>query len=337
VIRPILRRQGPLAIARYVGELLSVPGVRLEGLLDPEPLRRNVASWLPWEDLRRNVDEGLVEAVGVVATSSRTGRSVVFVDEPKSAQLHRSHAVAYVSTELRLEHVLASAAIPLLFPPVEVTTPSRARGWYVDGGTRLNAPIKPALDLGAERLVVVACDSIAGPTLEPGENGARPPDFGDGMLHLLEGALVDPLIEDMRTLGNINAFFADGDDEGARLYRAVRGKAPYRKVPYVFVGPPERGAIGRLAARIYAEHHGGLRALRSIDFQLMTRLIGGECATRGELLSLLFFDRAFTAELIDMGAADAYRWLEEPRDTDDGPWQHGPLTTFTLPRQWTAG
>ena len=79
---------------------------------------------------------------------------------------NRSHAVAYVASRVDKEHVLASAAIPLLFPPILVESPARARGWYFDGGTRLNAPIKPALDLGADRLVVIASDSIAGPTME---------------------------------------------------------------------------------------------------------------------------------------------------------------------------
>ncbi|MEA2482024.1 MAG: hypothetical protein QOJ07_3946 [Thermoleophilaceae bacterium] len=339
VIRPILRRQGPLAIMRYTGELLSVPGMRLQSILDPEPLRRNLGGWIDWEQLGRNVDDGLVASIGTVATSARTGRSVVFVQEHEPRFHHRSHAVAYVATRIGAEHVLASAAIPLLFPPIEVTEPSHARGWYVDGGTRLNTPIKPALDLGAERLVVVACDSIAGPVMEPGaEDDDTPPDIGDGVLHLLEGALVDPLIEDMRTLGNINAFFTDESAIGARLYRSARGKAPYQRVPYVFVGTERRGAVGELAARVFAEQYGGWRGVvRSVDFQLISRLIGDNSATHGELLSLLFFDRDFTRELMALGVADAERWLDAPHDMDDGPWQEGPLSTFVLPRQWTAG
>jgi NTE family protein len=338
VIRPILRRQGPLAMLRYAGELLSIPGVRLDSMLDPAPLRGNLESWIDWEQLDLNVSGGLVDAVATVATSARTGRSVVFVQSKEARNQHRSHAVAYVPARIAVEHVMASAAIPLLFPPVKVNEPSHARGWYVDGGTRLNAPIKPALDLGADRLVVVACDSIAGPTMEPGTGDDEPPDIGDGVLHLLEGALVDPLIEDMRTLGNVNAFFSEDGELGPRLYRAARGKSPYRKVPYVFVGPARRGAVGELADRVFRERYGGWRgALRSPDFQLIARLIGDRSATHGELLSLLFFDPEFTAELIALGEGDARRWLAEPHDTGSGPWQEGPLTTFTLPRQWTAG
>jgi NTE family protein len=340
VIRPILRRQGPLAALRFAGELLSVPGVRLPSVLDPTPLHASLDRWIDWDALHRNVRDGLVDSMAAVCTSARTGRSVVFVEEASERIFNRSHAVAYVAARVDKEHVLASAAIPLLFPPILVESPKRARGWYFDGGTRLNAPIKPALDLGADRLVVIASDSIAGPTMElasDDDDGSEPPDFGDGVLHLLEGALVDPLIEDMRTLGNVNAFFAEGDQTGPRLYRSVRGKAPYKRVPYVFVGPDKRGAVGRLASEVFAAHYGGLRGLRAPDFQLITRLIGGESATHGELLSLLFFDSAFTKRLIDLGRSDAERWLADMHDGGEGPWQIGPLANFVMPRQWTAG
>jgi len=338
VIRPIARRQGPLAALRYAGELFSLPGVRLESLLDPEPLRHNLGEWVDWGRLEANIGEGIVDTLAVVATSARTGRSVIFVDEHEGRAHHRSHAVAYAPSRVGIDHVRASAAIPLLFPPVRVEEPPNAKGWYFDGGTRLNAPIKPALDLGAERLVVVACDSIAGPVLDSAAPDEDPPDIGDGVLHLLEGALVDPLIEDMRTLGNVNAFFTEESAVGARLYRTTRGKAPYRRVPYVFVGTERRGAVGELAARVFRERYGGWRgAIRSPDFQLMARLIGGDSATHGELLSLLFFDPAFTGELIELGRNDAEKWMSGPRDMGEGPWQEGPLGTFVAPRQWTAG
>jgi NTE family protein len=338
VIRPILRRQGPLAALRFAGELMSIPGVRLPSVLDPAPLHTNLDRWVDWDALHRNVRDGSLDSVAVVCTSARTGRSVVFVEEAEERVFNRSHAVAYVAASVEKEHVLASAAIPLLFPPIMVESPARARGWYFDGGTRLNAPIKPALDLGADRLVVIASDSIAGPTMElDADDDGAPPDFGDGVLHLLEGALVDPLIEDMRTLGNVNAFFAEGDQTGPRLYRSVRGKAPYRRVPYVFVGPEKRGAVGRLAADVFASTYGGLRGLRAPDFQLIKRLIGGESATHGELLSLLFFDSAFTRELIRLGREDAERWMSDMHDGGEGPWQIGPLASFVMPRQWTAG
>jgi len=88
---------------------------------------------------------------------------------------------------------------------------------------------------------------------------------------------------------------------------------------------------------VFADRYGGLRGLRAPDFQLITRLIGGESPTHGELLSLLFFDSAFTRELVRLGRDDASRWLAEMHDGGEGPWQIGPLANFVMPRQWTAG
>ncbi len=340
VMRSILTRSGPIDLLRFAGQLVSLPRVRLISLLDPKPLWDNLAEWLQLEQLHRNVDEGLVDCAAVVTTSARSGRTVVFVDSASPKRVHRSHAVAYVPARLNLQHVGASAAIPLLWPPVKVEEPERARGWYVDGGTRLNTPIKPALDLGADRLVVVAVDSIAGPVMdrdtEDGDD-LPPPDLGDGALQLLEGTLVDPLIEDMRTLGNINAFFASNEMTGVRLYRMVRGKGPYRRIPYIFVGPEKRGAIGELAARVFTERYGGVKRFRSPDLLVINELIGGVSHNHAELLSLLFFDPAFAAALIELGQRDAQAWLDAEHDAGDGPWQDGPLEAFTGPRQWTAG
>jgi NTE family protein len=337
VVRSILLRQVPLTAIRYVGEILSVPGMRLPSLLDPTPLRDNLKKWIEWPALHENVRNGAVESVAAVATAASTGRTVVFVEAKAERKLHRSHIIDYVSSELDEEHVRASAAIPILFPPVRVDTPPEARGWYFDGGTRLNAPIKPALDLGADKLVVIGTDAVTEPPLEPGRHESAPPDFGDGALHMLQGMMVDPIVEDMRILGNINMFFADNGNqqvpdrrmpEAARRYREVRGKPPYRQIPYIFIAPSERGAIGELATQVFRSRYGGLKGLRSPDFPLLNRLIGGESPTHGELLSYLFFDPEFIEELILMGQEDARRWLDAPPGPDD-PWQVEPLEAFT--------
>ena len=333
VIRPIMLQQLPLTALRYAGELLSVPGVRVPSLLDPEPLEGSLKRWMSWADLHRNVAQGVVHAVAVVATAARSGRTVAFVESENDLAAHTSHAVEYVASALADEHILASAAIPILFPPVRVEAPAAARGWYVDGGTRLNTPIKPALDLGAERLVVIGTEAITEPPVEPGLHDGEPPDFGDGALHALHGTLVDPLNEDMRMLGNVNEFFAnDRKTSATTRYRQARGKPPYRLVPYIFVAPNRRGVIGDIAAEVFRRRYGGLKGLRSPDFPLLNRLLGGDGPAHGELLSYLLFDAEFIEALIDLGRADAARWLEAPPGPDD-PWQLDPLDVFVEANQ----
>jgi NTE family protein len=328
VIRPILRHQLPLTVLRYLGGLLSVPGARVPSLLDPTPLTRSLERWMNWDDLHRNVTGGVVQGVAVVATAARTGRTVVFVEAGSELATHNSHVVEYVRTELAAEHIRASAAIPVLFPPVRIEKPIDARGWYVDGGTRLNTPIKPALDLGAERLVVIGTEAITEAAPQPGRYDCEPPDFADGALHALHGTLVDPLGEDMRMLGNVNAFFADGKDAPAGTrYRQARGKPPYRRVPYIFIAPSHRGVIGEIASEVFRTRYGGLKGLRSPDFPLLNRLLGSESPAHGELLSYLLFERDFIDALIDLGRADATRWLNTQRGPGQ-PWQTEPLDAF---------
>jgi NTE family protein len=328
VIRPILLQQLPLTALRYAGELLSLPGVRLPSLLDPRPLQDSLKRWMSWEELHRNVAEGHVDAVAVVATAARSGRTVVFVESQAEISAHNSHAVEYVAARLADEHVRASAAIPILFPPVRIEAPADARGWYVDGGTRLNTPIKPALDLGSDRLVVIGTEAVTEPASEPGLHDSEPPDFGDGALHALHGTLVDPLGEDMRMLGNVNEFFAGGEEApAAARYREARGKRPYRRVPYIFVAPSRRGIIGDIASEVFHSRYGGLKGLRSPDFPLLNRLLGGDSPAHGELLSYLLFDAEFIEALIDLGRTDTARWLETPPGPDE-PWQLNPLDVF---------
>ena len=186
-----------------------------------------------------------------------------------------------------------------------------------------------------------------------GRHESEPPDFGDGALHVLQGMLVDPVVEDMRILGNINMFFAGGERcraeeaaqrDGAARHGAQRrgGRAseaarplpqgarqePLPVVPYIFVAPEKRGAIG-------APGLGGLpRPLRRLEGPALARLPVPQPPARrrepthGELLSYLFFDQEFIEELIRMGRNDARRWLRSDPGPDD-PWQIGPLDAFT--------
>ena len=328
IMRP-LYQQVPLGVVRYLGEVLSVPGLRLTSLLDPLPLERSVQRWIDPANVHRNTGDGSVVALAVVATAVQRGRTVVFVEGMPKRALHRSHIIDYIPATIGEVHLRASAALPVLFPPVRVDTPDEARGWYVDGGTRLNAPIKPALDLGADRVVVIGTDAVTANSSQPGRHEGKAPDIVDGALHLLEGALVDPLAEDIVMLGNVNRFYTEsgGASETSR-YREARGKPPYRRVPYIFVAPERRGAIGELALQTSRSTGRRSLSMRGMSTRLIGQLLGGDSPTQGELLSYLSFDREYLEELIAMGQRDAQRWLNTFTSRDD-PWQVDPLNELT--------
>jgi len=298
------------ALMRLVGHTLGVPGIGLASLLDPSPLRSSLDRWIDWDRVSVNVRDGIVDATCVVATSLATGDPVAFVSTRHALPAHHED-LRYVQTRLSGEHVRASAAIPLLFPTVEVRTPRSARGHYIDGGTRLNSPLKPALNLGADKVIVVGLEPFAAAAGRP--FSPRSPGIADVAANVLDGLLVDQVAFDLRRLAAINSFFVEGASKGTlnspRAYRLARGHAPYRPISYALVSPRRRGELGRLAETVFARRYGGLRALRDLDYIVISRLLGGRTRSRGELLSFLLFDPEFVAELIAMGRRDAARWL----------------------------
>lgn len=298
VLSPLLGIREARRIGAYVGEVLGLP-FNATSLLDPAPLAGTLASAIPFDDLRRNAVAGRAHTA-VVATAAATSRTVVFHTNGPSPDADETRGIDYVRADLGVEHVMASAAIPVAFPAVSVTTPKGAAGWYFDGGTRLNAPIKPALSLGADRVIVLGVNSVAARTPS---GDARQPDIADGAGQLLQAVLVDPLINDVNSLAHDNR------------------EAGRRTIPYVFVAPPTPDAVGRLAADTFNEHYRGVRGLvRSRDVTLLGRAVsGGRDPDHGELLSYLFFAPEFTSALADLGRTDADRWLSERHD--DGIWQ----------------
>jgi NTE family protein len=290
---------------RLVAQLLGVRRPRVHALLDPAPLESTLARMVDFGQIARNVADGALRSVAVAATSALTGRTVIFHAGGESPPHDPVRQIDYVATELDGTHVRASGAIPGLFPAVHVDAPERARGWYFDGGTRLNTPIKPALELGADRVVVIGLNSTA-----PGPEqlaGPRRPDVFEASAQVMQAMIGDKLIEDMRELASENV--DDGDDD--------------KLIPYVFVAPRERDEIGAIAARVWRENYAGLGGLiRDRDLSLLGRFVaGGDDPAHGELLSFLFFSPEFARELIDLGQRHARDWLAENPDV----WRTGPL------------
>jgi NTE family protein len=309
VMNPIVGPGLAISALRLLGEALEVPGLRLGSLLDASPLRRSIERWIDWPALHRNVASGTVDAVSVVATALSCGSSIAFVESRHAAPHSRAgDELRYVPVALTGEHVRASAAIPLLFAPVEVSAPASARDHYIDGGTRLNSPLKPALALGADRVIVVG--------FEPFGRRARPPvaavapHMTDVIANILDGLLVDQVGDDLHRMAAINSFFVHGASRAARDYRAVRGRSPYRRIAYALVAPARGGELGRIAERVFRERYSGIAGLlRSPDYPLISRVLGGRTRSRGELLSFLLFDEVFVEALIGAGQRDARRWL----------------------------
>jgi NTE family protein len=311
----------PGVAARWAGQLLGLPGVRLTNLVDTEPLRRKAEHAIDWKQLRRNIAERNT-TLAVVATSGADNRTVVFVDREGGGPVpppDDDRPIHYVATQIGPEHVLASSAIPIVFPPVQISEPSGWDGWYLDGGVRLNAPLKPALALGADAIAVVATHPVTD-TSTPTPADGSPPDVDDVMVRLLDAALVDPMIEDLRTLAKVNALIDSSTVE------TPSGRT--RKVmPYLAVTPEERGTLGALAEVTFEKQRhrarGVAQMLRHKELRLLGRALGGDGPRRGDLFSYLYFDPEFIEASIELGRSDAEA-LFEGMPPNHVPWQIGP-------------
>jgi NTE family protein len=313
VVAPIVGRGGLRTAVRVVGHGLGIPGLRFASLLDPSPLAGSLDRWIDWRQLADNVENGQLNSVCVVATSLATGEPVAFVaGGGEQLQNRPDGTIRYVRAALQGEHVRASAAIPMLFPTVEITSPRSARGHYADGGTRLNSPIKPALHLGADRVILIGLEPFGRTPATSVASTARP-SVADVAANVLDGLLVDQVANDLHRLAAINSFFVEDTTRGtigsSRAYRLSRGRQPYRPISYALVSPQRRGEIGRLAEAVLAQRYGGLRRLREPDFMIIAAALGSRTRARGELLSFLLFDEQFIAGLLRLGARDARRWL----------------------------
>jgi NTE family protein len=317
MLKPLASVSEARRLVEYFGQVLGTSS-RASSVLDPAPLRPTLSRLIEFERIRANVEAGHLSAAAVVTTSGTTSLSVVFHDGGPKPDRDARRGIQYEQTQLTVDHVLASAAIPLLFPAVPIDEDA-ARRWYFDGGTRLNTPIKPALALGARRLIVIALNSLA---VRREVHPVPRPDALDGATQLIQALLIDPLVNDVHSLATINELLEDDTEEKTRGHESRTGR---QRIPYILIAPSDPDEIGQVATEVYREHYGSpLGLARSPNIAALGHLVDAASGpSHGELLSYLFIAEEFTERLIEMGRRDAEQWLDQ--DHDQGRWQLGPL------------
>jgi NTE family protein len=306
---------------RWAAQLMRVPGVRLTSLLDTGPLRELAKTAADWPQLRANLDGGRT-SLAVVTTSGEDNRTVVFVDRAGDQPLPASddsRPIDYRRADIGPAHVLASSAIPVAFPPVQVPDDDgTGGGWYIDGGVRLNTPLKPALALGADAVVVVATHPAFDAAPDVSRSRATgPPDVDDTIVRVMDATLVDRMVEDVNTLAKINVLVAAAGTSAVK----------HSVVPFLLIGPRDRGSLGRLAAEVFDRDPGAVGRVRQLardpDMRLLGHLLEGDGNRRGDLLSYLYFDPEFMEASIAMGREDATRVFSGSA-SGEVPWRIEP-------------
>lgn len=311
-VLPNLLEAGARFVAQFAG--FDTP---LTHLFDTSPQKETFEHWLDWEQLHRNLHLS-ENSVAVVTTSTTCGRTQVFAEGPAAELLPASddeRAIDYLRTTLQAEHIMASSAIPVAFAPVEIKHDDQTSGWHVDGGVRMNAPLKPAIAMRAQQLVIVATHPLSDAAQSKQSVTHHAPDVFASAADVLHAMLVDRMVEDVRTLDKINALVK----QAAPSREPRPGKRPFRQIPYLFAGPTTRDQLGMLAADVYRYSFRRKRTRwTQPDFPILNRLIGGDEETNGELLSFLFFHPDFIDAAIEMGRQDAHALLG--RAPGEIPW-----------------
>jgi NTE family protein len=261
------------------------------GLLDASPLASLLERALPPNGVRSAIERGEVYAVAVSATSYHSGRSYTFVQGRQGHAIWSKSRRVVLPVTLTHEHILASGAIPIVFPPVRLDA-GGCQLWFGDGGMRLVAPLSPAIRLGATRLLAIGVRSTrAADTLARHETGSDHPLPCPPLAQIcgvfLNAIFLDHLDTDLDHLRRMNELVAAHAGDGAA--------EPMRRVTPLMISPSEDLA---LVAQRFAH-----RMPRLLRFVLDG--LGAPDPQSADLMSYLLFDSAYTSTLVEIGYRDA--------------------------------
>lgn len=280
---------------RWLAGLLSGGAARTkkpDALLDTKPLRDLIAARLDQSIIDTNISNGRLYAACVSATEYATSRGVSFIHGNPEIQEWRKVRNFALAQRFRVEHIMASSAIPMLFPAIKI-----GQRHYGDGCLRNLTPLLPAIEMGATRLFVISVrrelqiDDVP----RPGSEGAS---AGRVLSVILNAVMMDGLESDLESLTRINRLVR-GLNRGGDL-ETNANKSRYRNIPFLMIRPSKD------IAAIAIEHAAAMPTL----VRYLTRGLGPISQT-AEFISYLLFQPDFCRALINLGYSDGMAQAQE--------------------------
>lgn len=255
-------------------------------LLDNTPLRELLAQRVEFGAIQRSIDANQLYALAITCSGYTSGQSVCFYQGAPGIQPWRRARRIGVAMPIELDHLMASSALPFIFPAVRIH-----REYFGDGSMRQLAPVSPALHLGADRVLVVAIGRQLQEAQAAGqrEKTVAYPTLAQIAGHALNSIFLDSMEVDLERLQRINRTLSLVPEETLQ-----RTRSPLRQVDFMVISPSQE--LEQIALRHVKELPRPVR--------LLFRSVGATRRGGSTLLSYLLFGREFCRELIALGYND---------------------------------
>ena len=281
-------------------------GGNARSLLDATPLRHFLSEHIHCDRIHNNIKRGHLYALAISATNYNSGKSYLFIQGMKGHPMWNRSRRVTLSTSITVDHVCASAAIPLVFQPVRLKT-ARGAAFFGDGCVRLQQPLSPVIRLGARKIFAIGVrDENLTHQKEPADQ--RDPSLAQVMGVLFDVMFLDHLATDIEHLERLNQLLGGGriSQSGVQGCEKMRPLASFLMTPSVDL------------SQLAEQHQKDMPYL----IQYFVNSLGRDAASCSDLMSYLLFTSKYTSALIEIGYSDASRRIDEIESflysSDDG-------------------